>query len=94
MDEDIDPECLKRTFGFHGFPLIKVWNEEQDSSILSRLNIQPDTIDTNVYVSRQKFLVNVERTKRLRLHKFICHRAQEILHKDNSNSLTTSRSNS
>lgn len=96
--ETIDSDFLKRTFGFHGIPLMKVWNEERGPNSLKNLEIHPDYVDTSVYVAREKIPNNVDRMKRLRIHKFICRRAEKIFHEDDikylqNSSSTASRSN-
>lgn len=78
MQQDLNGRLIEQTLGFHGLPLIKTWNEEKGSNNLVRLGIQPNGVDTSVYHSRAKVLNFTDRTKRLRLHRFICQKTEDF----------------
>lgn len=75
MDTNLNRTLLTQTLGFHGLPLIKTWNEENGSNSLKQLGIQSNDIDTTVYHKRQQNLNITDHSKRLRLHQFICNKA-------------------
>lgn len=78
MESDLNRELIAQTLGFHGLPLIKTWNEENGPNSLARLGIQQNNINTNVYHERLKVLNFTDRTKRLRLHRFICSKSETL----------------
>ena len=78
MEHDLNSKLIAQTLGFHGLPLIKTWNEEKGPSSLNRLGIQQNNIDTSVYHARLKVLNFTDRTKRLRLHRFICDKSEDL----------------
>lgn len=78
MQQDLNARLVEQTLGFHGLPLIKTWNEEKGSNNLVRLGIQQNSVDTSVYHSRLKVLNFTDRTKRLRLHRFICQKTDDL----------------
>lgn len=78
MEHDLNKESIAQTLGFHGLPLIKTWNEENGMNSLSRLGLQLNNIDTAVYHERLKVLNFSDRTKRLRLHRFICNKSESL----------------
>lgn len=73
MDGMLNKNLIAETIGFHGLPLQKSWDEERGSSDLKNMGIQ--NIDYSVYFTRQKTLTFTDRSKRLRLHQFICKKA-------------------
>lgn len=78
MESDLNRELIAQTLGFHGLPLIKTWNEENGPNSLTRLGLQQNNINTNVYHERLKVLNFTDRTKRLRLHRFICSKSETL----------------
>lgn len=78
MELELNKELIAQTLGFHGLPLIKTWNEEKGPNSLVRLGIQQNNIDTSVYHQRLKVLNHTDRTKRLRLHRFICDKTEAL----------------
>lgn len=78
MQQDLNGRLIEQSLSFHGLPLIKSWNEEKGVNNLVRLGIQHNSIDTSVYHSRLKVLNFTDRTKRLRLHRFICQKADDL----------------
>lgn len=78
MQPDLNGRLIEQSLGFHGLPLIKTWNEEKGANNLVRLGIQHNILDTSVYHSRLKVLNFTDRTKRLRLHRFICQKADDL----------------
>lgn len=78
MEQDLNRDLIMQTLGFHGLPLIKSWNEEKGGNNLIRLGIQQNSIDTAVYNERLKVLNFTDRTKRLRLHRFICNKSESL----------------
>lgn len=79
MEHELNRNLVAQTLGFHGLPLIKIWNDEKKGpSSLVRLGIQPNTVDTTAYQARFKSLNFTDRTKRLRLHRFICDKAEPL----------------
>lgn len=78
MEPDLNRELIAQTLGFHGLPLIKTWNEENGMNSLTRLGLQQNNINTNVYHERLKVLNFTDRTKRLRLHRFICNKSETL----------------
>lgn len=78
MEPDMNRELIAQTLGFHGLPLIKTWNEENGMNSLTRLGLQQNNINTNVYHERLKVLNFTDRTKRLRLHRFICNKSETL----------------
>lgn len=78
MAHDLNRNLVAQTLGFHGMPLIKTWNEENGLKSLENLGIQQSSIDTAVYHSRLKVLNITDRTKRLRLHRFICNKPEAL----------------
>lgn len=78
MEHELNRDLIAQTLGFHGLPLIKTWNEEKGSNNLVRLGIQQNSIDTSVYHARLKILNFTDRTKRLRLHRFICDKTDSL----------------
>jgi hypothetical protein len=78
MEEELNPDLIAQTLGFHGLPLIKTWNEEKGANSLTRLGLQQANIDTSVYHTRIKILNFTDRTKRLRLHRFICDKTDSL----------------
>lgn len=78
MEHELNRDLIAQTLGFHGLPLIKAWNDEKGSNSLIRLGIQQNNIDTSVYHQRLKVLNFTDRTKRLRLHRFICDKTETL----------------
>lgn len=78
MENELNRNLIAQTLGFHGMPLIKTWNEEKGSSDLVRLGIQQSAVDTTLYHARLKVLNFTDRTKRMRLHRFICDKAESL----------------
>lgn len=76
MDGVLNKNLIAETIGFHGLPLQKSWDEERGSSDLKSLGIQ--NVDFSVYFTRQKTLTFTDRSKRLRLHQFICKKADML----------------
>lgn len=83
MEHELNKDLIAQTLGFHGLPLIKTWNEEKGSNNLVRLGIQQNNIDTSVYHQRLKVLNYTDRTKRLRLHRFICDKTETLFKRFN-----------
>jgi hypothetical protein len=90
MENELNRNLIVQSLGFHGMPLIKTWNEERGSSDLVRLGIQQNAVDTTLYHARLKTLNITDRTKRMRLHRFICDKA-ELLFKPFSEDPTDRR---
>lgn len=78
MEHELNKDLIAQTLGFHGLPLIKTWNEEKGLNNLVRLGIQQNNIDTSVYQARSKILNFTDRSKRLRLHRFICEKSESL----------------
>lgn len=78
MEHELNRNLVAQTLGFHGLPLIKTWNDEKGPSSLVRLGIQQNAVDTTVYQARSRTLNFTDRTKRLRLHRFICDKAEPL----------------
>ena len=78
MAHDLNRNLVSQTLGFHGMPLIKTWNEENGPNSLLNMGIQQNAINTAVYHSRLKVLNITDRTKRLRLHQFICNKSDDL----------------
>lgn len=78
MEQELNSSLIVQALGFHGLPLIKLWSEEKGANNLVHLGIQPNNIDTSVYHSRAKTLNFQDRAKRLRLHQFICDKAESL----------------
>jgi hypothetical protein len=78
MAHELNRNLVSQSLGFHGMPLIKLWNEENGLNSLEGLGIQQNSINTAVYHSRLKVLNITDRTKRLRLHRFICNKSEEL----------------
>ena len=78
MEAGINKRSLEQALGFHGLPLIKSWNEEKGANSLARLGISQNSIDTTSYHQRIKVLNFTDRTKRLRLHQFICDKNEKL----------------
>lgn len=78
MEDELNKELIAQTLGFHGLPLIKTWNEEKGPNSLVRLGIQQNNVDTSVYHARLKILNFTDRSKRLRLHRFICEKSETL----------------
>lgn len=89
MEHELNRNLVAQSLGFHGLPLIKIWNDEKgnSNSSLVRLGIQPNAVDTTAYQARSKSLNFTDRTKRLRLHRFICDKAEPLfkLFRENPN---------
>lgn len=85
MDGELNKNLIAETIGFHGLPLQKAWDEERGSSDLKNLGIQ--NIDYSVYFTRQKTLTFTDRSKRLRLHQFICKKANSLYEEQPDTSL-------
>lgn len=71
-------ELIAQSLGFHGLPLMKTWNEENGPNNLAQLGLQPNAINTDVYHTRLKNLNFTDRSKRLRLHQFICNNSESL----------------
>lgn len=71
--EDLNTNFISQTLGYHGLPLQKVWEDERGTSDLRSLGCV--NLDYSVYFARQKSLTFNDRTKRLRLHQFMCKKA-------------------
>lgn len=80
--DGLNTELIAKTLGYHGLPLQKAWEEERGSTDLKRLGLA--NVDYSEYFARQKNLSFSDRTKRLRLHQFICKKAS-VLYDDNLN---------
>lgn len=78
MEHELNKDLIAQTLGFHGLPLIKTWNEEKGINDLVRLGIQQNNVDTSVYHARLKILNFTDRSKRLRLHRFICEKSESL----------------
>lgn len=78
MEQELNTNLITQSLGFHGLPLIKTWNEEKGSNSLIRLGIQHNNVDTSIYRNRLKVLNFTDRTKRLRLHRFICDKSESL----------------
>jgi hypothetical protein len=78
MENDLNKDLIAQTLGFHGLPLIKTWNEENGPNSLTRLGLQQNNINTAIYHERLKVLNFTDRTKRLRLHRFICNKPDAL----------------
>ena len=78
MAHDLNRNLVSQSLGFHGMPLIKTWNEEKGHNSLVNMGIQQNAINTAVYHSRLKVLNITDRTKRLRLHQFICNKSDDL----------------
>lgn len=78
METELNRNLIELSLGFHGLPLIKTWNEEKGANSLARIGIQTNNIDTTVYHNRLKILNFTDRTKRLRLHRFICDKSDSL----------------
>lgn len=74
----INKSLVEQTLGFHGFPLMKTWNEEFGANSLNNLGIQSNNIDSKLYHSRLKSLSYADCTKRLKLHRFICSKSASL----------------
>lgn len=75
MDE-LNTELVAKTLSYHGLPLQKAWEEERGSTDLKKLGLT--NVDYSEYFARQKSLSFSDRTKRLRLHQFICKKASVL----------------
>lgn len=78
MERDLNRDLIAQTLGFHGMPLTKAWNEVNGLNSLTRLGLPPGSINEVVYHARLKFLNTTDRTKRLRLHQFICNKSESL----------------
>lgn len=77
--EALNKTLVEQTLIFHGLPLIKTWNEEYGVNSLTALGIQPaNIIDTSLYHARQKNLSYTDRSKRMKLHNFICSKSTSL----------------
>jgi LPS O-antigen subunit length determinant protein (WzzB/FepE family) len=81
MEESVNKSLVEKTLEFHGLPLIKTWNEENGANNLNNLGIQSNLIDTSLYYARLKNLSYTDRTKRMKLHHFICSRSAVLFKK-------------
>lgn len=71
-DTSINKNLVEQTISYHGLPLVKAWGDEIGANNLINLGIQPNAIDTTLYHERLKNLNYTDRTKRMRLHQFMC----------------------
>lgn len=79
MEESLNKTLVEQTLIFHGLPLIKTWNEEYGPNSLSSMGIQPtNIIDTSLYHARLKSLSYTDRSKRMKLHQFICNQSLNL----------------
>lgn len=81
MENTLNKHLVEQILSYHGLPLIKAWNDENGSSSLINLGIQPNAIDTTIYHERLKNLNYTDRAKRMRLHQFMCSKS-ELLFKN------------
>lgn len=77
-EESINKSLVERTLEFHGLPLIKTLNEEKGANYLSNIGIQQNVLDTSLYFARLKNLSYTDRTKRMKLHNFICSKSSQL----------------
>lgn len=78
-DTLLNKNLVEQTLSFHGLPLIKIWNEnENDRNSLVNLGIQQNSIDCSLYHERLKNFNYTDRAKRLRLHQFICSKSATL----------------
>lgn len=83
----LNKNLVEQTLRFHGVPLIKTWNDENNpNNSLIALGIQPNTIDCSLYHERLKNFNYTDCAKRLRLHQFICSKAATIFRNYPNNS--------
>jgi len=78
MANDLNKTLIAQALGFHGLPLVKAWNEENTICSLQQLGFHQNNTDTTVYLNRLKSLNIEDRSKRLRLHQFICSKANTL----------------
>jgi hypothetical protein len=77
-NNSLNKKLVEQSLSFHGLPLIKSWTDECGFNSLINLGIQPNAIDTRLYHERLKSLNYNDRTKRMRLHQFICKKSDEL----------------
>lgn len=80
--EDLNTQLIAKSLGYHGLPLQKAWEEEYGASDLKKLGLV--NLDYSTYFARQKNLTFSDRAKRLRLHQFMCKKAEYLF---NTNSI-------
>lgn len=79
MAESLNKTLVEQTLIFHGLPLIKTWNEEYGANSLSSMGIQAtNIIDTSLYHARIKNLTYTDRSKRMKMHHFICSKSAKL----------------
>jgi hypothetical protein len=74
----INKSLIEQSISFHGLPLAKTWNEEYGANSLISLGIQTNNVDTTLYHARLKSLNYNDRSKRLKLHQFICSKSSVL----------------
>lgn len=74
--EEFNVSLLEKSLSFHGLPLQKAWEEEKGATDLKRLGLV--NLDYSIYFARQRSLNFNDRAKRLRLHQFICKKANYL----------------
>ena len=73
---NLNTDLISKTLSYHGLPLQKAWEDERGSADLKRIGL--NNVDYTEYFTRQKSLSFSDRTKRLRLHQFICKKASVL----------------
>lgn len=77
--QELNKTLVEQTLIFHGLPLIKTWNEEFGVDSLTSMGIQPaNIIDTSFYSARLKNLSYKDRSKRMKMHNFICSKSASL----------------
>jgi hypothetical protein len=76
MMDEVNKTLLERSLAYHGLPLQKAWEEEKGINDLKRLGLV--NLDYSVYFARQRSLNFNDRAKRLRLHQFMCKKANYL----------------
>lgn len=84
----LNVDLVKKSIGYHGPPLQKVWDGEHGDQSL--INAGIPNPDYSVYTMRQKHFEFQDRAKRLKMHSLIAKKANELFAKDADTELNQS----